>query len=341
MSPNKGRIGLDSHLLWQSAATIDYELGRLAAGGVQWIREDFPWGALEPTRGTYNWALSDQLMTAAAQDGISVLAIVDYSAPWASSDPSGRGDQLYPPRNPADYATYAAAIVARYGANGVFWAQHPTLPRVPLGGVELWNEPYGYWFWKPNPNPAAYAQLVTAAATAVRTADPTVPILASGDLMQTTSNHQNSPWLAALLAADPSLPKLIDGWTVHPYPSPWTEGPDQNPSSPYSFNRVTMVHDLMVSKNAVHPIWLTEFGWSTATGSPDAVSEATQAAYIGEGLALADGPWSGFVERSFVYSWDRSTGAPGDFQGNFGLRRADDSTKPAWNAITSALASCS
>jgi hypothetical protein len=38
-----------------------------------------------------------------------------------------------------------------------------------------------------------------------------------------------------------------------------------------------------------------------------------------------------------VYSWDRSTGASGDREGNYGLQRVDGTTKPAWTALTSMI----
>jgi hypothetical protein len=324
---------MDSHLIWQTTSEMRRQLKRLWANGIRWIREDFPWEAIERSRSAYDWTRTDHLMAAAARAGIRVLAIVDYSAPWASSDPSGRGDKLYPPAHPATFATYAAAIASRYGSQGDFWTINPAVPRLTLGAEELWNEPYGYWFWKTGPDPAAYARLVMAAAPAVHAADPGMTVLASGDLLAINANQTASPWVARVIDAAPDIGHAIDAWSVHPYPSPWTLSPSDLPSSPYSFGRVVAIRSLLDAQFSTKPIWLTEFGWSTAPQSSEAVNEATQATYIRQAITTALGTWGNYVDKAFVYSWDTSSSTPGDRAGNYGLRRADESTKPAWDAI--------
>jgi hypothetical protein len=47
--------------------------------------------------------------------------------------------------------------------------------------------------------------------------------------------------------------------------------------------------------------------------------------------------WS-FVTRAFVYTWHPSSGTAGDLMGNFGLRNADGSAKPAWTTIRQMIA---
>jgi hypothetical protein len=163
------RIGINSDLIGYSESTIAQQLAAIRAGGVSWVREDFPWDRIEPSPGVWNWSLPDTLMTAAAQNGFSVLAPFDYSAPWASSDPTGGGNQYYPLKEFADYATFARAVTARYGPGGTFWAANPQLPRVPLGAEELGNEPWFYDFVKPGADSAAYASLAVIDAQAIHT----------------------------------------------------------------------------------------------------------------------------------------------------------------------------
>lgn len=336
-SPYAGRVGFDTHMLWDSSAYQLTQLETLKAAGVTWIRSDFPWEQIGATGPTENWTLTDQLMTSAAKVGIHVLAIVDYSAPWASSDPSGQGNKFYAP-NQAAFAKYAADIAARYGPGGTFWAQNPSLPQVPLGAEELWNEPFGWWFWAPNPSPATYGKLAYAAAVAIHDVDPTMTVLASGDLLGFNANNTAFPWLADLLKDEPQLASVINGWSVHPYPAPATDSPMDDTAPTWAFDRVELEHDLLVAHNAAKPIWITEFGWSTATNDPQSVSEQQQSLYLTEGLKTADITWSSFVARSFIYAWDPSSGASGDYQGNFGLVRADGTTKPAWSAIQQQIA---
>ena len=114
------KVGLSTHLFWLGESDITANLTRLRGGGAGWIREDFLWDQIEPAKGDFRWGRSDALMASAAKTGTNVLAILDYSARWASSDPSGGGDIHYPPKNFADYATFATRVVERYGSNGTF-----------------------------------------------------------------------------------------------------------------------------------------------------------------------------------------------------------------------------
>ena len=165
----------------------------------------------------------------------------------------------------------------------------------PLKAVELWNEPWGHFFWRPEPDPAAYARLARPAAEAVRDAGAGVEVLVSADLRQVRADGAVRPWFAALLDADPGLPALVDGWSVHPYPEPRDQGPGAGPaSSPYAFARVEQIRALARRRGAMRPIWITELGWSTSSG-PGGVSEARQAAYLGAALDRALGPWRDFV----------------------------------------------
>ena len=114
--PGEGRIGYSTHLAFAGDPGPDLE--RLHDAGVTWIREDFLWDAIEPQQGRFDWRATDALMAAAAEHELDVLAILGYSARWASSD---RGDVHAPPRDPAAYAAYARAVVERYGKGGRFW----------------------------------------------------------------------------------------------------------------------------------------------------------------------------------------------------------------------------
>ena len=324
--PGEGRVGYSTHLTFAGDPGPDLE--RLHGAGVAWIREDFLWDAIEPEQGRFDWRATDALMGAAAEHDLDVLAILGYSARWASSD---GGDVHAPPRDPADYAAYARAVVERYGEGGSFWRGRDAVR--PLKAVELWNEPWGHFFWRPEPDPAAYARLARPAAEAVRDAGAGVEVLVSADLRQVRADGAVRPWFAELLDADPELPALVDGWSVHPYTEPRDQGPDARPaSSPYAFDRVEQIRALARRRGVARPIWLTELGWSTSTG-PGGVSEALQAAYLGTALDRALGPWRDFVAAVFVYGYDRDNGAGDDLEGHFGVRRADGSLKPAWDAV--------
>ena len=338
-SPYAGRVGVSSHLIWLSESDAQTALAPLVAGGVTWVREDFPWDQLQPSPTGWDWTKSDNLMRAASAAGVNVLAILDYSAPWASSDPTGGGDTHYPPSSDAAYANYAHAVVARYGVGGAFWATNPGLRPRPLGAVEIWNEAFGWWNWKPAPDPAAYAALVRAAAAGARAAQPSIPVLADGDLLEVRQDGAIVGWLDSLLSADPGLASVVSAFAIHPYPDPPSKSPMDTSGDPqwtYS-GEVALVRQTEARHGVQTPLWITEIGWTTAPGTPEGVTEAQQARYVTQAVSLGIGEWGAFVQRVFIYSWDESTGTPGDAEGNYGLRRSDGSFKPAWPSLVALI----
>src|SRR4051812_36152990 len=78
-----GRVGMASHMFWMNETDARAEYAPLAQNGITWVREDFRWDVLEPTKGSFNWTQSDAVMAAAARTGLNVLAILTYSSKWA------------------------------------------------------------------------------------------------------------------------------------------------------------------------------------------------------------------------------------------------------------------
>lgn len=331
----RGKVGINTHFYMsgpQGGARA--QLRYLAANGVTMVREPFKWDQIEPRRGQWNWRGTDNLMQFAAEAHVSVLAVLAFSAPWASSDPSGRSTQTYPPKRTTDYAAFARAVVQRYGRGGAFWRTHPEVPPFPLTAVELWNEPWGHGYWRPDPSPAAYLALARQAAAAVHAAGRGVRVLIAGDLLEARSDHRIAPWLDVLLRLDPTLPKWADALSVHAYPNPGVAGPLDTRLDPrLRFSRISLIRYVERANRVSLPIWITEVGWRTGRNRRDQVDERTQAKYLAEAVtsALVDH----HVQRIFVTSWDVDTGAPDQ---QYGLRRRDGSTKPGWAAIRNLLA---
>jgi hypothetical protein len=97
------------------------------------IRIGANWENVEPARGQWNWKQTDSLIGGAVSQHYEVLALLAFTAPWASSGPG----LLYPPKNPADWTDYVTAVVTRYMAA-------PYNVRY----FEVWNEPTkaaGFW----------------------------------------------------------------------------------------------------------------------------------------------------------------------------------------------------
>jgi polysaccharide biosynthesis protein PslG len=329
-----GFVGMSTHLLWDPDADVEEEVAALAASGVRAVREDFLWEVVEPQPGRFDWERTDRVMRAAARHGVSVLAILGYSAPWSSSDPSGAGQRNHPPADRAAFARYGAAVAQRYAAGSELW--HEDGLSSPLIGVEIWNEAWGWWAWRPDPDPEAYAALAREAALAVRAAAPGTAIVLTADPFQVRRDGTRRSWFEQVLDADPTLPDVVDVYAVHPYPEPRHLGPGQRVADQrWAFDRVELVEELATARDVSRPVWITEIGWSTADAA-GGVSEAQQADYLVAAVDLARG-WD-FVERIFLYTWSRDRPDPGDdLEVGFGLRRSDGSLKPAGQIVSRLL----
>jgi hypothetical protein len=277
------------------------QVDAMQAAGVHVVRTDAEWRRVEPnapdaTGHHYDWHLYDAVVATLARRGIRWYPIVDYSAPWASSRP---GYWRAPPADVASYAAYAQALARRYGTGGTFWALHPQLPAVPVQQIEIWNEENESYFWPSAPDPARYADLYTAARTAIHAVDPQAEVVIGGLV-----NHDAASFLAGMLAARPHM--AIDAVGLHAY-APTAAG---------------VVKWASIMKIALWrlgrpnlPIEITEVGWTTMAGATGAVSDAARASLISQTLpAVAAVPG---VTRLMVFSWtSRETfREPDDFYG--------------------------
>jgi hypothetical protein len=327
--PLGDRIGFSTATVWLKPSEGYRYLRQARDGGIGWIREDFTWSEIEPARGRFVWARTDALMRNAARLGLHVLAIATYAPGWASGHLESN---KFPPTNPQDYARFVKAIADRYGRGGTFWRTNRRLVPAPLTAIEIWNEPWHVEFWGTGPDPAAYAGLVRGAATAVKRGHPRIAVLASADL--TASGGVE--WFKPLLAADPALwrSRLVDAWSVHLYCQDRSPRDVVSPQQ-YRFDRLLLIRSLAQEAGADKPIWITEFGWSTQAGAPDAVSEAVQAQYEYDALVRTTQEWPSFVRRSFVFTWTK----PSVEADAYNLLRLDGSPRPAWQAIQSLVSS--
>jgi hypothetical protein len=326
-----GRLGFHVHFAASSAVEAERGMRALRAAGVTWVRDDIDWRYVEPRPGVFDWTRGDMLMTAAAKARVHVLGILAYAPRWAQTDP----DVPYsPPRDLGDYIRYVKYVIWRYGPGGDFWRVHPGLRPMPLRAVELWNEPWAWWFWRPEPDPTDYARLAHAGAVAIRTIAPKTTILLSGDVWGFRRDGSGPPFLTAVLRADPSLKKLVDGYSVHAYSGASPPG-SRRAEQRFAFARIALTTLAAKQFRAAKPIWLTEYGWSTAPATAHAVTESQQARYLVQATKLAFRRYH--VAKAFVYDYSRSNGAQGDLDDNYGMMRADGSYKPAWRAITRLL----
>jgi len=224
------------------------QLAAMQQNGVQEVRSDAAWGVIEPNAPaaggpTFQFASTDAWVTALALNHITWEPILDYNNTWAVAA-----------WDKADFATFAQAVAARYGAGGSFWAQNPQLPYVPAQIFEVWNEEGGPPTYI---SPQNYGPLYVAVHSAIHAVDPSASVdlggLADDGGVYNQSNDYPSWYLVGLFGAYPQLEQTIDGYALHPYGATATDSAEWVVDF-----RHTLSH-YHVSTSV--PIDLTEFGW--------------------------------------------------------------------------------
>jgi hypothetical protein len=334
-------IGLNANVSgWGGASTPGRMTQVAGQTGAKWLREEFNWATIEPSKGSFNWSYYDHFMTVAAQQGEHILVVFDGTPRWAGATSNTI------PSDPSTYAGAVAALAARYGAQGSFWTSHPTLTADPIGTVELINEPYFSNGDSGDYNPARYAQLVKASATAGRAANPAVKYLLSAEVTGVQHGSTWTDWVDALYQAVPNLNNYFDGVAIHPYGADFTglSGLAGN-----QMRRTELLRQEFLSHGAADkPMWITEIGWPTCTNAGEAggqrcTTEAGQVAELNALIGYLKGGWAPYVQGVFLYHYqDFSTNAT-DSEANYGMTTVNGQAKPilalfkGW-AATSSLA---
>jgi hypothetical protein len=289
---------------WGRGAEGPFELDRMRAMGVSWIREEFD---------SVPDAETDTLYRNAALRGLRILPLLQKSSAL--------------PTDVNEYANVVAAFARRFGPGGDFWAAHPELDALLASThFEVYNEPYGDWYGPVEP--ARFAALLRTVVPRARQANPRAKFLIPVDR---TPDGERHTWIDDLYRADPGLNQLFDGVAMHPYSG--NRAPDQ-PNDPWGFVRIDEAHRALQSRGAGDKeFWITEVGWSTCPGDPEwCVTEAQQAANM-ERLAELVRTRYTFVDSVFYYHFIGFERDPKDTEDFYGLVHADFSPKPAFHAL--------
>ena len=309
-------------LISQTPATQAAWLANLKGIGITSIRIGADWAWVQyagPT--TYDWSQLDQQIAAVRAAGMTVDLVITDCPPWAAV--SGAAGRLSPqPADPAVYATFAAAVAARYAPQGVT-------------DFEIWNEPNNVSFWQPAPNPAAYTALLRASYASIKAADPSAFVITGGLAPESNDGTNiNAVTFLSDMYADGARGSF-DALGYHPYSYPalpntyelWS-GWSQMSQTPSSIEGV-----LSANGDASKPLWLTELG--APTSGPDGVGTAAQAQELTQ--AIADAKATSWMGALYIYTYEDSGSDPTTNEDWFGLLNADGSPKPAFAAVAAAL----
>jgi polysaccharide biosynthesis protein PslG len=289
-----------------SPATQDQQFTLMRKTGVRTVRSVFSWAAAQPSGDQPpSFAAIDALVARAARNDIELLPIVMYAPAWARIDPANAASS---PRNVNDYVSFLNALVARYGPNGSFWAEHPAVPKRPLRTWQVWNEPQLRYQWAEKNWATGYGRLLRAAHDALKKDDPGCRVVLAG--------ATNFAWDAvASLYKKGGIKGEFDIAALHPY----TGSAARIVKASLLFRAVLKKHG-----DGRKQVWITELAWPASKGrvSPPKglaalpTTDAGMASRLTRAYVLLAN--SRVVQRAYWYTWAsgyRKTGGIFDFTG--------------------------
>jgi hypothetical protein len=227
----------------------------------------------------------------------------------------------------AHYRDWVVAFIRRYGQGGTFWIEHPELDasRYALKTFELGNEPY------------YGAMTATQYANTVRPTLEAVQLLSlpAKLILPSVVFGTDTQWMDTLYQRIPGLNSLFYAFADHPY---WYGHDPAESGDTGPFERINTLRQQMNAQGAASkPIFITEYGESTANCGSECVSESVQADHLHSMLeAVVDRTDWGVEMLMFFQLHDWATNSP-NREEQFGLLRQDGTPKPAYSTIHNAM----
>lgn len=284
-------------------------MARAARLGVRWVRWSIE--AHWQTRDTaaWDWSRYDRAIACAHALGLRVIQVCQgMPAPWSATGEAGH----YAPKGCEAMLAWSrwAAECAMRGADC----------------IEIGNEWNHSVFWA-DPDPASSATLTAFAADAVKQASPST-VVVTGGLSPAAGDLAPAAFLAAQLAAVPSMLDHVDGVGHHPYEFP---GDPRNPDP-----RNAVGQTATIARAAGLPVWATEWGSTVGpVGDPKAQTEDDQLLHTTRYFDAFDQLEAGGVVWGCQvwYCLDDRPDKAGEWSSWMGLYRADGSLRPAAELI--------
>jgi GH35 family endo-1,4-beta-xylanase len=244
--------GLQFGLCHAGTSNTEKEYSLVKELGARWVRVDFSWNKLEPQKGNWNFSKYDAFLNKANEEGIKVLAILNYDANWLhkGKDQSRRIDLEELPH----FLNYVEVVGKRYGTK--------------VSAFEIWNEPNTKRFW--TGSNLGFFELSNQSLNKLKEVAPNTPV-AIGSL-----------FYHPILSAKSYLKKMINNVDVNKASAISLH--------PYSINisklnkRITKAKELISSNGHNIPIWITEIGFPTGGLYPSKINLDEQANIVSKSL---------------------------------------------------------
>jgi hypothetical protein len=231
----------------------DYEL--MERAGLTSLRWPLNWSQVEefsPYAAEPDWSGFDRGVELAAIYGMRMLPFVSSTPTWVAGEFRREPVNGYWQRQA--WTAFLGRAVRRYGANGIFWREHPDLTYLPVRAWEIWNEPNIVTFG--TVNPGRFAQLIRISGRVLNRNDPSAKLIMGGLFgrpLQVPPNMQAGRFLSQVYRGR-RVKQWFDGVALHPYVSSAAavRGQIRN------LRRVMRAHN-----DADTPLYITELGWGS------------------------------------------------------------------------------
>jgi hypothetical protein len=306
--------------------------------GVKWVLHQLSWYQIEFNKGDYKWEKLDRAIEALYRANVKIILNPVHSPPWASDISPGY------PNNPADFARFMTQVAQRYKGK--------------VAAYQIWNEPNLARESGTFVVAARYAEVLKAGYNAVKAVDPQV-VVVTGALTPTgvknpTIAIDDVIFLQRLYSyKGGEIKRYFDALGGHPgsnanppdtlWPDKPGPGPGWNNHPSFYFRRIEQLRQVMVENgDAQKQMWLTEFGWTSATNPAPGfeyaaqTTEQEQADYIGRAFRMGRDqyPWMGpMLIFGLNFSLPHVSTEPGDERIGWSLLRRDASKRPAYFAV--------
>jgi len=194
--------------------------GKVTELGVGWVRLDFDWNVIQPTRGgAYNWP-SAAILEARTR-GLRIFATLAYTPSWAN----GGRSKNYPPTNIQDWVNFCTAAAQTWQGDIQYWG--------------MWNEPDSTQFLA---TPSSYQSLATSCRNAIKAVNPNLKVLGP----EVSTGGVNSGFYASVMQSWGRT--YFDIVTVHYYwgeKNKWVDAWMDQKVAPYRYGK---------------EVWMTETG---------------------------------------------------------------------------------
>jgi hypothetical protein len=246
-------VNFDANIAESAPGSVaDQEFKLQAKTGVETTRVVFSWNKAQPNKGEVpSWHLIDPVVARASRQGITLLPVVIEAPPWARER---RAVYHSPPKNPRHMGHFFTRLIRRYGPEGTFWTENPSIPKKPLRTWQVWNEPHLRFQWdskKPWAKP--YGKQLRYARKAIKRADRGASVVLAG------LSNMSWKYLGELYKKG-KIRRHFDIAALHPYTT--------KPSGVIVLTRRFRTV-MRRNRDSRRRLWITELGLPASKGRED------------------------------------------------------------------------